>query len=67
MESASNTKMASEVIEEIKEHPDQPGSHSIQDGKLKFACANGYIYPKLVQAEGKRRMEVEEFLRGWRD
>jgi methionyl-tRNA formyltransferase len=51
---------------EIKAHQEQPGTHTVSEGKLRFACANGYIYPKLVQAEGKRRMSVEEFLRGWR-
>jgi methionyl-tRNA formyltransferase len=38
------------------------------DGKtfLKFACSNGYIIAKEVQLEGKKRMMVEEFLRGYR-
>ncbi len=38
------------------------------DGKtfLKFACANGYILVKELQAEGKKKMNVEEFLRGYR-
>jgi methionyl-tRNA formyltransferase len=36
------------------------------DGKkyLRFACTDGYIYPKEIQLEGKKRMGVEEFLRG---
>jgi methionyl-tRNA formyltransferase len=33
---------------------------------LKFACADGYILVKEVQWEGKKRMMVEEFLRGFR-
>jgi methionyl-tRNA formyltransferase len=33
---------------------------------LKFACRNGYIHLKDVQLEGKKRMSVEEFLRGYR-
>jgi methionyl-tRNA formyltransferase len=33
---------------------------------LKFACANGYILVKELQAEGKKKMNVEEFLRGYR-
>jgi methionyl-tRNA formyltransferase len=39
------------------------------DGKtyLKFACAEGYIVAKEVQWEGKRRMMIEEFLRGFRN
>ena len=38
------------------------------DGKtfLKFACANGYIHLLDVQMEGKKRMSVEDFLRGYR-
>lgn len=38
------------------------------DGKhyLKFACADGYIIVKEMQLEGKKRMEVEDFLRGYR-
>jgi methionyl-tRNA formyltransferase len=40
----------------------------LTDGKtfLKFACADGYIHVKELQAEGKKRMGVEEFLRGYR-
>jgi methionyl-tRNA formyltransferase len=33
---------------------------------LRFGAADGYIYAKNVQAEGKKRMEVVEFLRGFR-
>ena len=33
---------------------------------LRFAGADGYIYAKNVQAEGKKRMDVVEFLRGFR-
>ena len=38
------------------------------DGKtfLKFACANGYIEVKELQLEGKKKMTVEDFLRGYR-
>jgi methionyl-tRNA formyltransferase len=38
------------------------------DGKnyLKFRCADGYISVKEIQMEGKKKMMVEEFLRGWR-
>ena len=38
------------------------------DGKtfLKFACANGYIEVKELQMEGKKKMLVEDFLRGYR-
>ncbi len=33
---------------------------------LKFACKDGYILLKDVQLEGKKRMLIEEFLRGYR-
>jgi methionyl-tRNA formyltransferase len=33
---------------------------------LKFACTDGFISPTDVQLEGKKRMGIEEFLRGVR-
>ena len=38
------------------------------DGKtwLKFAAKDGYIHFKEVQLEGKKRMMIEDFLRGYR-
>ncbi|HVF98090.1 MAG TPA: methionyl-tRNA formyltransferase, partial [Flavisolibacter sp.] len=33
---------------------------------LKFACPDGYISVKELQTEGKKRMGIEEFLRGYR-
>lgn len=38
------------------------------DGKtfLKFVCSNGYLHLLEVQMEGKKRMMIEEFLRGYR-
>jgi methionyl-tRNA formyltransferase len=33
---------------------------------LRFAGSDGYIYAKNVQSEGKKRMDIEEFLRGFR-
>jgi methionyl-tRNA formyltransferase len=38
------------------------------DGRtyLKFICSDGYIYATDVQLEGKKRMSVEDFLRGYR-
>lgn len=51
---------------ELNVHTEQPGTFSIKDGRLAFACSDGFIYPKLVQMEGKKRMTVEDFLRGIR-
>jgi methionyl-tRNA formyltransferase len=33
---------------------------------LKFAAKDGYIHVKEVQLEGKKRMNIEDFLRGYR-
>src|SRR6185295_4595622 len=33
---------------------------------LKFACSDGYIHVKDLQLEGKKRMSIEDFLRGYR-
>jgi len=40
----------------------------VSDGKsfLKFACADGYIHALELQPEGKKRMPVEDFLRGYK-
>ena len=38
------------------------------DGKtfLKFSCADGFILVKELQLEGKKKMSVEDFLRGYK-
>ena len=33
---------------------------------MQFACSDGYIVLKEVQPEGKKKMPVEDFLRGFR-
>ena len=33
---------------------------------LKFRAADGYISLKEIQLQGKKKMSIEEFLRGWR-
>lgn len=44
-----------------------PGEYETDNKSyLRFAGADGYIYAKDVQAEGKKRMDVAEFLRGFR-
>lgn len=46
-------------------HSEEPGALQT-DGKtfLKFACPNGFIQVKTLQLEGKKKMEVADFLRG---
>lgn len=41
----------------------------VSDSKtfLKFVCKDGYISIKELQLEGKKKMDVEDFLRGWRN
>jgi methionyl-tRNA formyltransferase len=45
----------------------KPGhTESNRSTYLKFACKDGYIHLKDVQLEGKKRMPIEDFLRGYR-
>lgn len=55
----------SEII--IKKHDLMPGSY-ISDGKneLKFATKDGFLKLLEIQIEGKKRMSVSDFLRGYR-
>lgn len=48
-------------------HGGNPGAVS-SDGKtfMKVACTNGYINIKELQVAGKKRMSIEEFLRGFK-
>jgi methionyl-tRNA formyltransferase len=50
-------------------NPHEKPGEFITDNKtfLKFACSNGYVYTKELQLEGKKKMTVEEFLKGWRN
>ena len=52
---------------EIATHSHQAGE-LISDGKtfIKFACSNGYIHVLELQLEGKKKMTVEDFLRGYK-
>lgn len=52
---------------EVKQHSLSTGQFET-DGKtfLKLAAKNGFIHLKEVQMEGKKRMSVEDFLRGYK-
>ena len=52
---------------EIKTHHYSNGDFET-DGKtfLKFACANGFIHCTDIQLQGKKRMLIEDFLRGYK-
>ncbi|CAN5624148.1 methionyl-tRNA formyltransferase [soil metagenome] len=40
--------------------------HTDNKTYLKFACKNGFIYLNDIQLEGKKRILIEDFLRGYR-
>jgi methionyl-tRNA formyltransferase len=45
----------------------EPGSVETDNKTfLKFACADGYLHLKEIQLEGKKRMPIEDFLRGYK-
>ena len=52
---------------EITQHNHTPGE-IITDGKsyLKFACLDGYVRILQLQLEGKKKMEISDFLRGYK-
>lgn len=53
---------------EFTQHNAEPGSYATDHKSfLKFACKDGYIHALEIQPEGKKRMPVEDFLRGFRD
>lgn len=43
-----------------------PGEYELNSASLRFAASDGYINPTEVQLEGKKKMRVEDFLRGYR-
>ncbi len=54
--------------EKILELPDNlPGTYKTDEKTfLHFACNNGYINITTLQLEGKKKMEIKDFLRGYR-
>ena len=48
--------------------PLEPAGSFVTDGKsvAKFACQDGYILLKDIQWEGKKKMPIADFLRGYR-
>ena len=55
------------ATKELATPAEAPGTF-VTDGKatFKFACTDGYIVVKELQLEGKKRLPVEDFLRGFR-
>lgn len=52
----------------IKQMPTVKPGEYVTDGKtsLRFACSNGWIEVQDIQLEGKKRMHIDDFLRGYR-
>lgn len=52
---------------EILQHNDTVGSvHTDYKSILKFATTDGYLHLLSLQVEGKKRMAIDDFLRGYR-
>jgi methionyl-tRNA formyltransferase len=52
---------------ESEDHQVAPGTVEISgQTHLKFAADNGWVYPLEIQLEGKKRMPVADFLRGYK-
>jgi len=51
----------------MENHDVMPGSHDTDhETYLRFAAKDGWLYIEELQIEGKKRMEVTDFLRGFR-
>jgi methionyl-tRNA formyltransferase len=51
----------------LEPHSEPPGTMQTDHSSyLRFAAADGWIYATELQAEGKKRMGITEFLRGFR-
>lgn len=47
-------------------HLQIPGDFLIEDNQLCFATMDGFISPTEVQLEGKKRMDISEFMKGFK-
>jgi methionyl-tRNA formyltransferase len=56
------------MVEKILETPTiEIGSYKTDEKNfIQFACSNGYINILSLQLEGKKRMDIKDFLRGYR-
>lgn len=50
----------------IENHTHKPGACIFGESGIKFAVLDGYFQPTEVQLEGKRKMSIDEFLRGYK-
>ena len=47
-------------------HDEQPGTFVMEKHRIKIACQGGYIYPMKIQAQGKKNMDIQSFIQGFR-
>ena len=47
----------------ISSHNYNPGT--IIDNNFSIACIGGILYPKILQREGKKQMDIKEFMLGF--
>ena len=52
----------------VHENPKEPAGSFVTDGKtyVRFTCSDGYIQLNDIQWEGKKRMPIADFLRGYK-
>lgn len=50
----------------VRRHFESAGQMRIEDGQMQIATADGYYFPEEIQLEGKKRMFVADFVRGYR-
>ena len=67
------TKVDSKIVKLFRtsivhENPKEPIGSFVTDGKtyVRFACSDGYIQLNDIQWEGKKRMPIADFLRGYK-
>ncbi|MGZ5274217.1 MAG: methionyl-tRNA formyltransferase, partial [Kaistella sp.] len=51
---------------ELSSHGKTPGSLEIDKNSFKIFATNGIYFPEELQLEGKKRMNVKDFLNGFR-
>lgn len=57
-----------ETLKEAANHITQPGTVlSDEKSYVKVAVSGGYLFVKVLQLEGKKRLTIEEFLRGFKN
>ncbi len=53
------------VTKEVASHSEKPGTISTDKKSMKVATKNGFIYIKVIQLPGKRKMDIASLLNGF--